>query len=255
MKTVILAGGRGTRLAEETSLRPKPMVEIGNRPILWHILNIYAHHGFRDFIVACGYKGEIIKQYFSNFHLHHSDYFVELQNGNRQVVNNNGFDWRVGLIDTGLDTMTGGRVLRLREWLNETTFMVTYGDGVANVDVRALLRFHRTHGKIATVTAVRPPSRFGALVMEGDAVQEFSEKPQAGEGWINGGFFVFEPEIFNYLDNEKTILEREPLERLASDGQLMAFRHFGFWQPMDTLRDKEFLESVWQSGQAAWKVW
>ena len=231
------------------------MVEIGGRPILWHIMRIYAKHNLKEFLIACGYKGEVIKEYFDNFYLHNSHCFFDLSNGNRKMVNNNGIDWNIGLIDTGVDTMTGGRVLKLKEWLKDEPFMVTYGDGLANVDVSALLDFHRSHGKAATVTAVRPPSRFGALVIEGHAVQEFSEKPQTGEGWINGGFFVFEPAIFNYLSDDSTILERDPLEKLAADGELMAFRHDGFWQPMDTLRDKELLEAAWNSGNAAWKTW
>jgi glucose-1-phosphate cytidylyltransferase len=255
MKVVILAGGRGTRLAEETSMRPKPMVEIGGKPMLWHIMKLYAHHGFNDFLVACGYKGEMIKEYFHSFIVHNSDYFIDLKDGSRKVVSANGIDWRVGLIDTGLDTNTGGRILRLREWLRDGVFMVTYGDGLADVDISALLEFHRSHGKIATVTAVRPPSRFGGLVLNGNTVREFSEKPQVGDGWINGGFFVFEPSLFEYLREDQTILEREPLERLAREGQLLAFHHDGFWQPMDTLREKQLLESLWAGGKAPWKRW
>lgn len=254
MQVVILAGGRGTRLTEETSTRPKPMVEIGGKPLLWHIMNIYAHHGFREFWVACGYRGEIIKEYVHNFFIHNSDYVADLRDGSVNVLNASKLDWRIAVIDTGLDTMTGGRVLRLKQWLTGT-FMVTYGDGVGDVDIRSLVAFHRAHAKLATVTAVRPPSRFGGLVLQGDAVAEFSEKPQVEEGWINGGFFVFNPGVFDYLSGDDTILEREPLERLAADGQLMAFRHPGFWQPMDTLREKELLESLWASGRAPWKTW
>ncbi len=254
MRTVILAGGRGTRLAEETTARPKPMVEIGGKPMLWHIMNIYAACGHKDFIIACGYKGEMIKEYFHDYHMHHSDYFVNLQDGSRRMIQTDGTDWQVGVIDTGYATMTGGRILRLRPWLTDT-FMVTYGDGVADIDLTALLAFHRSHGRLATVTAVRPPARFGALELDGNCVQRFSEKPQTGEGWINGGFFVFEPAIFDYLDNDETILERDTLERLSVGCQLMAFRHEGFWQPMDTLRDKEYLESLWSSGQAPWRRW
>jgi len=253
MKAVILAGGRGTRLAEETSARPKPMVEIGGKPILWHIMNIYANHGFKDFLVACGYKGEMIKAYFHNYFNHNSDYIINLKDGSQQIVNGSNIDWQVGVIDTGLETQTGGRILRLKNLIGRDTCMVTYGDGVGDIDIGALVSFHRSHGKLATITAVRPPSRFGALVLDGDEkVREFSEKPQAGEGWINGGFFVFEHAVLEYLDDDDSILEREPLERLTADGQLMAFRHPGFWHPMDTLRDKQFLESMWTSGQAPW---
>ncbi len=255
MKVIILAGGRGTRLAEETSTLPKPMVEIGGKPMLWHIMNIYASHGYKNFLIACGYKGEMIKEYFHNFFIRNSDYMVDLKDGSLNIVNGSGLDWQIGLIDTGLDTMTGGRILRLKKWLAEETFMVTYGDGVGNIDIHSLVEFHSTHGKLATVTAVRPPARFGGLVLNGDAVSEFSEKPQTGEGWINGGFFVFEPGVLDYLTDSQTILEREPLERLANERQLMAFRHTGFWQPMDTLRDRQLLESLWASGKAPWKIW
>jgi glucose-1-phosphate cytidylyltransferase len=256
MKVVILAGGRGTRLAEETTARPKPMVEIGGKPMLWHIMNMYAHHGFSNFLIACGYRGEMIKEYFRHFLLHNSDYIIDLKSGKLDTVNAGDTDWRIGVIDTGLESMTGGRILRLRTMLGAGRFMVTYGDGLGNVDLTALVAFHERHGKLATVTAVRPPSRFGGLVLDGDSVQEFSEKPQTGEGWINGGFFVLEPGVFDYLAaGDRTILEREPLERLAEERQLMAFRHAGFWQPMDTLRDKQLLESLWATGKAPWRVW
>jgi len=237
LKVAILAGGAGTRLAEETDVRPKPMVEIGGRPILWHVMSIYARAGFREFLVASGYKGERIREYFR---------VAPSREDSRAA------DWEVEIVDTGLETMTGGRILRLRPALGEGTFLLTYGDGLADLDVRELVRFHRGHGKLATVTAVRPPSRFGALSLDGSRVREFSEKPQAGEGWINGGFFAFEPGVFDYLSGDASILEREPLERLARDGQLMAFRHAGFWQPMDTLREKRILEELWQSGRAPW---
>src|SRR5215471_1107516 len=255
MQVVILAGGRGTRLAEETSTRPKPMVEIGGKPILWHIMKMYASHGFKSFLMACGYKCEMIKEYFHNYFINTSDYFLDLKDGSRKIINSNGIDWRIGVIDTGLETMTGGRILRLRKWIENKPFMVTYGDGLGDVDIRSLVEFHQTHGKLATVTAVHPPARFGDLTLDKDSVRQFSEKPQTAEGWINGGFFVFEPRVFDYIADDQTSLEREPLERLAADGELMAFRHTGFWQPMDTLREKELLESLWSSGKAPWKRW
>ena len=252
-KVVLLAGGRGTRLSEETSLRPKPMVEIGGKPILRHIMNTYAAHGFKDFIVACGYKGELIKEYFANFRLHDSDALVDLRTGKVELRNSRTPDWKIACVDTGLDVLTGGRLLRMKSWL-KGPFMVTYGDGVSDVDVAALWAFHKKHGKLATVTAVRPPARFGGLEMGKDgAVRAFTEKPQTGEGWINGGFFVFEPELLSYLTGDDCTLEREPLERVAREGQLMAYRHEGFWQPMDTLRDKENLEALWSTGRAPWK--
>ncbi|AKT37129.1 glucose-1-phosphate cytidylyltransferase [Chondromyces crocatus] len=255
MKVVLLAGGFGSRLSEHTEARPKPMIEIGAHPILWHIMNIYASHGFNDFVVACGYKGEVIKDYFHSFFIRHSDYIVNLKDGTKEILRTEAPDWRIAVVDTGLHTMTGGRIRRLRSWLGDETFMVTYGDGVGNVDLRALMAFHRAHGKLATVTAVRPPARFGGLVLDGVSVREFSEKPQSGEGWINGGFFVFEPAVLDHIDEDATSLEREPLERLAAKGQLAAYRHEGFWQPMDTLREKRLLETLWESGKAPWKSW
>src|SRR5262245_26109926 len=253
MKVVLLAGGRGTRLDEETVTRPKPMVEIGGKPILWHVMNIYASHGYCDFVIACGYRGEMIKQYFSSLFLHANDYVISVRDGSRRVVNAACPDWRVWLIDTGLETMTGGRLLRLRHILDDEPFMLTYGDGLADVDIAALVAFHRTHGRIATVTAVRPPARFGAIELDGgNTVRNFCEKPRTGEGWINGGFFVLEPPIFDRLENDATSFEREPLERLAADRQLMAFLHPGFWQPMDTLRDKQLLEPSRTSRSAPW---
>lgn len=256
MKTILLAGGKGTRLSEETTIRPKPMVEIGGYPILWHIMSLYACHGFRDFIVACGYKAEVIKSYFHNYSIHASDYVVDLASGKHTVLKAGAPSWRVALIDTGFETMTGGRMLRLQGMTCGQPFMVAYGDGVGNIDISALVRFHHSHGRLATVTAVRPPARFGAMSLDGDKVLEFSEKPQTGEGWINGGYFVFEPGIFAYLQGgDDSILERGPLEQLALDGQLMAYRHEGFWQPIDTLREKQFLEQLWAAGEAPWKVW
>jgi glucose-1-phosphate cytidylyltransferase len=256
MRVVILAGGKGTRLAEETSTRPKPMVEIGGRPILWHIMQIYASFGFKDFLVACGYKGEMIKEYFHNFVVRNSDYVINLRDGSRRTVAQSGIDWEVGLLDTGLETMSGGRIARLKPWLENERFMATYGDGLGDINIGELLEFHRAHGKLATVTAVRPPARFGELVLNGiDEVLEFSEKPQTQAGWINGGFFVFEPGVFDYLGGDDTVLEREPLERLAAERQLVAYRHHGFWQPMDTLREKLLLEALWTEGRAPWKVW
>lgn len=254
MKTVLLAGGYGTRLAEETGTRPKPMVEIGGRPILWHIMKIYASHGFEDFIVACGFKGEMIKEYFANFFVHNSDFIVDQNDGSRtRLDKNNSVNWRTGLVDTGMDTMTGGRIRRLRKWIGDETFMVTYGDGLGNVDIKALVEFHRSHGKKATVTAVHPPSRFGAMALDGNRVLEFSEKPL--ESWINGGFFVFEPALFDLLIDDSTILERDPLEALAVENELMAFHHCGFWQPMDTLREKQILEELWATDNPPWKTW
>jgi glucose-1-phosphate cytidylyltransferase len=255
MKVVILSGGLGTRLAEETGTRPKPMVEIGGKPILWHIMSIYAAHGHKEFLVACGYKMELIKEYFNNFRLHTSDYRIDLGKGALEFLNDSKIDWCISVIDTGLETMTAGRILRLRRYLESDTFMVTYGDGVGDVDVSALVAFHRSHGKKATVTAVRPPARFGGLVLDGNRVNQFLEKPQTGEGWINGDFFVFEPSVLDMLGDDATPLERGPLEALAAEGELMAYFHDGFWQPMDTLREKQLLERLWSEGNAPWKVW
>jgi len=254
MKTVILAGGAGTRLSEETVLRPKPMVEIGGLPILHHILGIYSAHGHRDFVIACGYKGEAIKEYFCNFRLRNNDVYVDLGTGKIQEMNSRTPEWRLNLVDTGLHTQTGGRLKRCAPWVQGETFMMTYGDGVGDIDLSRLLAFHRSQKRLATITAVRPPARFGAIVFDGDLVSTFSEKSQVGEGWINGGFMVLEPRVLDYIDGDESVFERGPLERLAKDGQLAAYRHEGFWQPMDTLREKQLLEKLWQSGKAPWKV-
>lgn len=255
MKVVLLAGGFGSRISEHTETRPKPMIEIGQHPILWHIMNIYASHGFNEFIVACGYKSEVLKDYFHNFFIRHADYVVSLRDGKEEILRSEAPDWKIAVVDTGLHTMTGGRLRRLKSWLGNEPFLVTYGDGVSNVNIKELVAYHRSQKKLATVTAVRPPARFGGLTIEGPLVREFSEKPQSGEGWINGGFFVFEPAVLDYLTDDAISLEREPLERLAAEGQLAAFRHEGFWQPMDTLRDKRVLEAMWESGKAPWKTW
>lgn len=253
MKVCILCGGFGTRLSEETVVKPKPMVEIGGKPILWHIMKSYDLHGFSDFVLALGYKGDYIKDYFLNYHARQSDLNVTLKNGEVTYKNMSAEDWSVSLIDTGSLSMTGGRLLRLKDSVGSETFMLTYGDGVSNVDIKKLLSFHREHGRIATITAVRPPARFGDLVIGSDyTVSSFKEKPQAGEGWINGGFFVFEPEIFDYIENDLTILEKEPLEQLARDNELVAFKHDGYWQSMDTLRDKHTLESIFSEGNPPW---
>lgn len=256
MYAVILAGGFGTRLSEETVAKPKPMIDVGGNPIIWHIMNIYSNYGINDFIVCCGYKGYQIKEYFANYHMHMSDITVDLNSGNIKYYNSKAEPWKVTLIDTGLNTMTGGRLKRIENYIGNETFMLTYGDGVADVNLKELLNFHREHGKIATVTAVQPSGRFGALNIESDsAVSNFIEKPVGDGGWINGGFFVFEPEIFKYLKDDTTVLEKEPLETLANQYQLDAYKHKGFWKPMDTLRDKIELEKLWESGKAPWKVW
>jgi glucose-1-phosphate cytidylyltransferase len=255
VKVVILAGGFGTRLTEETHLKPKPMVEIGGRPILWHIMKHHARHGFREFVIALGYKGDLIKRYFLDYRLLDSALTVNLATGDVVTNGDRTEDWLVHLVDTGTHTGTGGRVKRLADWLKDGPFLLTYGDGVSDVDLTALVEFHRAHHRLATVTAVRPPSRFGGLRFEGDLVAEFTEKPQIGEGWINGGFMVFEPGMLRYLDDDDTSLEVHALERMALDRQLAAYRHHGFWQCMDTLRDVRLLESLWESGKAPWKVW
>jgi len=256
MKTVILAGGMGSRLSEETVVRPKPMVEIGGNPILWHIMNIYSAFGLNEFIVALGYKGESIKEYFLNFYAFNNDVSIDLSCGTQVIHEGNQPNWKLHLIDTGLTTQTGGRIKRLKGWLEEEeTFMLTYGDGVADIDIKALLNFHRSHGKLATVTIVRPPARFGAVSLRESQISQFNEKPQTLEGWINGGFFVLNRKVIDYVENDETSWEKGPLEKLSREGQLMAYRHEGFWQPMDTLRDRRSLEKLWASGQAPWKIW
>lgn len=256
MKVAILAGGVGTRLAEETEIKPKPMVEIGGRPILWHIMMHYHHFGFDQFVIALGYKGEVIKKYILDYCSLNSNLTVDFKT-NQVTVHDNTIrpDWSVDLVDTGIETLTGGRIKRLAPIIGNETFMLTWGDGVSDVDLRKLLEFHRSHGKIATLTAVRPPARFGHLEFEGNRIVEFTEKPQTGEGWINGAFFVLEPEVFDYIEGDATQWEREPLERLSADGQLMAYCHDSFWQCMDTLRDKRLLQTLWDSGKAPWKLW
>jgi glucose-1-phosphate cytidylyltransferase len=257
MKVVILCGGLGTRLSEETESRPKPMVEVGGRPILWHIMNIYGAHGIDEFIIALGYKAEIIKQYFLNFYAFNSDISIDVASG-KTVIHKNGNrpNWKVHLVDTGFHTQTGGRLKRLAGWFApDETFMFTYGDGVADVDLCALLKFHQSHGKLATVTTVRSPARFGRIGFRGDQVMEFYEKPEASEGWINGGYFVLNQKAIHYIQGDETIWEREPVEALSRDGQLMGYRHQGFWSCMDTLKEKNFLEQLWNSDKAPWRIW
>lgn len=255
MKVVILAGGLGTRLAEETEIKPKPMIEIGGRPILWHIMKIYAHYGFKEFYVALGYKGEIIKRFFYDYQSLSGNLSLNFADGRVDVRERDCEDWQVHLIETGQNSMTGGRVKRLEEYLRGAPFMVTYGDGVCNVDIARLVEFHRSHGKLGTVTAVHPPARYGELLIREDLTTAYSEKPQTHEGWINGGFLVFEPEVLDYLSGDESVLEIEALERLANEGQLVAYKHDDFWQCMDTLRDKRQLESAWESKRPPWKVW
>jgi glucose-1-phosphate cytidylyltransferase len=255
MKAVILAGGLGTRLAEETSARPKPMVEIGGRPILWHIMKIYSAHGVNDFIVCLGYKGYLIKEYFANYSLHMSDVTIDMVNNRKEIHQNSAEPWRITLVDTGDASMTGGRLKRVAPYIGDEDFCMTYGDGVGNVNITELIAFHRAHKRLATLTGTQPPGRFGVLSLEGDRVIGFEEKPQGDGSWINGGFFVLSPRVIDYVTNDSTIWERGPMERLARDGQLSAYLHKGFWLPMDTLRDKQHLEELWQSGQAPWKVW
>ncbi|MDX5373853.1 MAG: glucose-1-phosphate cytidylyltransferase [Pseudomonadaceae bacterium] len=256
MKAVILAGGLGTRISEESHLKPKPMIEIGGKPILWHIMKQYSAHGIQDFVICLGYKGYAIKDFFANYFLHTSDVTFDMRSNQMEVHQNYSEPWRVTLVDTGEDTMTGGRLRRVGRFLEqEEAFCFTYGDGVSDLDIGALVAFHKQHGKHATVTAVQPPGRYGALAREGDRVTGFVEKPRGDGGWINGGFFVLSPKVLPYITQDATTWEAEPLDKLASEGQLMAFQHEGFWHPMDTLRDKNYLEQLWQSGEAPWKQW
>lgn len=255
MKTIILAGGFGTRLAEETEVKPKPMVEIGGRPILWHIMKIYASQGFNEFFVALGYKGEVIKRFFLDYHKLNGSMKIDLTTGESEIIYQESENWQVHLIETGLNSMTGGRVKRFEPYLKNETFMVTYGDGLANVNLKDLIEFHRLHGKIATITAVQPPARYGELIFNEDSTVSFQEKPKERENWINGGFMVFEPQIFDYLKDDSSILESDALEQLAQEKQLVAYKHYDFWQCADTLNDKKQLEKLWQTGTPDWKIW
>lgn len=256
MKVVILAGGFGTRISEESHLKPKPMIEIGGKPILWHIMKTYSHYGFNDFVICLGYKSFYVKEYFAHYFLHESDVTFDFRNGNQQIIHHvTAEPWRVTLIDTGLETMTGGRLKRVKEYLDDETFMLTYGDGVSDVNIKELVEYHKSHGKLATVTTIQPSGRFGALDLGiSNEVFGFQEKPKGDGGWINAGFFVMEPEVLDYIECDETILEKAPLEKLACDGQLNAFKHTGFWQPMDTLRDKNYLEELWKKDEAPWKI-
>jgi glucose-1-phosphate cytidylyltransferase len=256
MKAVILAGGQGTRLSEETGMRPKPLVEIGGRPILWHILKMYSHHGINDFVICCGYKGYLIKEYFANYFLHMSDVTFDLRENSTRIHQSVAEPWQVTLVDTGENTGTGGRLKKIASYLDsDDAFCMTYGDGVSDVDISASITFHRNHGKLVTVTAVQPPARFGGLVIDGTAISEFQEKPQGEGGWINGGFFVLSPEAIREVREENWMFEREPMQNLTAKKQVQAFFHRGFWQPMDTLRDKQRLEELWSNGRAPWKTW
>ena len=256
MKAVILAGGLGTRLSEETTVKPKPMVEVGGKPILWHILKSYSAHGINDFVICCGYRGYVIKEFFANYFLHTSDVTFDLQQNSMEVHKRHAEPWKVTLVDTGADTLTGGRLKRVRQHVeDDEAFCFTYGDGVADIDIGASIDFHRRHGKLATMTAVQPPGRFGAIDMNGQRILSFKEKPQGDGSWINGGYFVLSPKVIDLIDDDSTVWEKGPLERLAEDGQLDAWMHHGFWQPMDTLRDKVLLEELWESGKAPWRKW
>jgi len=256
MKAVILAGGLGTRFSEETNLRPKPMIEIGGKPILWHIMKIYDACGITEFVIAVGYKAEVIKEYFINFYAFNNDLSIDLAKGKTTIHEGKLPSWKVHLVDTGFQTQTGGRLKRLKNWLGPNeTFLFTYGDGVADVDIGSVIKFHQSHGKLATVTTVRSPARFGRIGFDGDLINNFYEKPETGEGWINGGFFVLNQKALDYIDGDRTVWEKEPCERITRDGQMMGYRHYGFWSCMDTLREKNYLEELWMSGKAPWKTW
>ena len=255
MKVVLLAGGLGTRISEESHLKPKPMIEIGGRPILWHIMKTYSQYGLNDFIICCGYKSYVIKEYFANYFLHLSDVTFDLKNNKMEVHHNESEPWKVTLVDTGEDTMTGGRIKRVKKYIGENDFCLTYGDGISDINIKKLLEFHKAHGGLATLTATQPPGRFGALGMEDTMINSFKEKPMGDGNWINGGFFVLNHKVIDLIENDSTIWEKEPLEKLAESKQLHAYKHNGFWQPMDTLRDKNYLEQLWATGQAPWKIW
>lgn len=255
MKAVILAGGLGTRISEESHLRPKPLIEIGGKPILWHIMKTFSTHGVQDFVICCGYKGYLIKEYFANYFLHMADVTLDMRDNSVRVHQPRAEHWRVTVVDTGAETMTGGRLLRVREYIGRERFYLTYGDGVSDVSIRKLTEFHETHRRHATVTAVQPAGRFGCLQLEGTRVDRFTEKPDGDGQWINGGFFVLEPTVFDYLDGDADVWEQEPLRRLTAEGQLGAYQHHGFWAAMDTMRDKQYLESLWRTERAPWKVW
>ena len=255
MKVVLLAGGFGTRISEESHLKPKPMIEIGGKPILWHIMKIYSHYGLNDFVICCGYKGYVIKEYFANYFLHTSDVTFDMKSNKMEIHQNSSEPWKVTLVDTGEETMTGGRIRRVKDYIGKEDFCLTYGDGVANVDIQQVLDFHKKHGGLATLTATQPPGRFGALNLQGDKVRSFQEKPEGDGNWINGGFFVLNHKVIDLIPDDKTVWEKGPMESLAKDGELHAYFHKGFWQPMDTLRDKNHLEELWQRGTAPWRVW
>jgi glucose-1-phosphate cytidylyltransferase len=255
MKVLLLAGGLGTRLSEETSILPKPMLEIGGKPILWHIMKSYSHYGFNDFVILLGYKGYVIKEYFANYFLHQSDVTIDLKNNNMEIHNNSSEPWKVTLIDTGLNSMTGGRIKRAKQFIGNETFMLTYGDGVCDVDIQKLLEHHKKHAKKATMTAIQPAGRFGALDIQTELVNEFIEKPAGDGSWINGGFMVCEPEVLDLIGSDRTVFEQDPLQTLAKEGELSAYKHNGFWQCMDTLRDKTYLNELWDAKKAKWKVW